>query len=132
MRIGRVTMISLAAVLALGAILSTAGCAPKPPSTPPGITGIVTSLTPGDERPANILVEAPAAATGSNANKAQVTVEPSTLFFDAQGKQAKGSAIAVGTNVNVWFVGAVAESFPVQATAAAIQILGQNAAPPKD
>jgi hypothetical protein len=106
------------------AAVTLVACAAAPPSEPAGINGTVTSLVPGDERPGSILVEAPA-ASGSAGNKAQVTITPQTQFFDAKGGLGKAAYIKVGTKVAVWFEGAVAESYPVQGTAKAVQILGQ-------
>ena len=103
--------------------LLLAACAATLPSEPPGITGTVTSLVPGDERPDSILVEGQAQPSGAVSDKARVTIEPSTLFFDASGKPGKASTIAVGTKVKVWFTGAVAESYPVQGGAKDVQIL---------
>ena len=112
-------------VLLACAALALAACAATPPSEPAGITGNVTSLVPGDERPDSILVEAPAAASGSAGNKAQVTITPQTQFFDVRGGLGKAASIAVGTKVSVWFEGPVAESYPVQGTAKAVQIHGK-------
>ena len=47
------------------------------------------------------------------------------MFFDSSGSPTKPSGVGVGTNVRVWFSGAVAESYPVQGTAQAVQILGK-------
>jgi len=113
-------------LLALTLIASTStllACAPTPPSTNPGITGTVSSMVPGDERPASFLVEGGQQPTGAVSDKAQVTVNPSTMFFDSAGKSTKASGISVGTSVRVWFDGAVAESYPVQGSAQAVQIL---------
>jgi len=116
--------VALTLLLAAAAV-ALVSCAATPPSEPAGITGTVTSLVPGDERPDSILVEAPAAPTSSSANKAQVTITPQTLFFGADRKPAKASGIVVGTKVAVWFEGPVAESYPVQGRAKAVQILGK-------
>jgi hypothetical protein len=61
---------------------------------------------------------------GAAPNKAQVTIEPATLFFDAAGKPGKASTIAVGTKVKVWFSGEVSESYPLQGRAQDVQVLG--------
>ncbi len=124
MLIRRTAIALLAAIIALSALAVLSGCAPVLPGTPPGITGSVTSFVPGDERPASMLVEGPAQPSGAVSDKAQVTIEPATMFFDAQGKPTKASSIVVGTRVRVWFNGAVAESYPVQGSASAVQILG--------
>jgi hypothetical protein len=123
----RARHIAIALLIAAAAVsaVALAGCAPVVPATPPGITGTVTSLVPGDERPASMLVEGPAQPAGAVSDKAQVTIEPATMFFDAAGKSTKASTIGVGTKVSVWFTGAVAESYPVQGSASAVQILGR-------
>ena len=123
---GRVRQLADAVVLLLVLVVSAcmlAACSPTLPAEPPGITGTVKNLVPGDERPDSMLVEGAAQPAGAVSDKAQVTIEPATLFFDAQGKPGKGSTIAVGTKVKVWFTGAVAESYPVQGGAKAVQVL---------
>jgi len=102
-----------------------AGCAQKLPDAVPGITGAVTSLEPGDGRPASILVEGGQQPVGAISDKAQVRIAPGTVCFDKDGEPTEGGNILVGTNVNVWFDGAVAESYPVQGTAMAVQILDE-------
>jgi beta-N-acetylhexosaminidase len=113
--------------VALGVALS--GCAPTLPSDPPGITGSVASVVAGDGRPASMLVEGSRSQpSGAISDKAQVTIPPSTMFFAADGKAASLDSvahIAAGTKVRVWFQGAVAESYPVQGSAKAVQILGK-------
>jgi hypothetical protein len=50
------------------------------------------------------------------------------MFFGADGNAASLDSIArlaKGTRVRVWFEGAVAESYPVQGSAKAVQILGK-------
>ena len=120
-------LLALAACVATVA-LATAGCAASLPSDPPGITGTVTSLVPGDGRPASISVEGSAQPSGAVSDKAMVTIPPATMFFDAGGEAASLPAIAgiaKGTKVRVWFEGAIAESYPVQGSAKAVQILGK-------
>jgi len=131
MRVGSLLPARFAPLLAialLGAVLATSsGCAPTLPSGSPGITGTVTSIVPGDGRPASFLVEgAQPQPQGAVSDRAQVSIPPATEFFDAQGGPAtlaQVGAIAKGTRVRVWFEGAVAESYPVQGSAKAVQIL---------
>ena len=122
----RVAVILLVGGLLLSASAALSGCAPSPPSEPAGIHGTVTSLVPGDARPASILVVGPKAQpSGAIADQARVTIAPQTLFFDAAGKPGDPADIRVGTKVVVWFQGAVAETYPVQGTARAVQIGGK-------
>jgi len=117
-----IVVMVLALALTLGA---AAGCAQKLPGTAPGITGTVASLQPGDGRPASMLVEGGQQPPGAVSDKAQVTIAPGTTFFDQNGQPTDGGGISVGTQVSVWFEGAVAESYPVQGTALSVQILGK-------
>ena len=119
----------LTLVLVLACALALSACTPSLPSDPPGITGTVTSVVAGDGRPASMLVEGPSPQpAGALADKAQVAIPPNTMFFDATGKAASLDAIAhigAGTKVRVWFEGAVAESYPIQGSAKAVQLLGK-------
>lgn len=112
----------LTAVLAIVAALVLTACAPAPPSEAPGIVGVVTSLVPGAERPGSILVEG-AAQSGAVADKAQVSIGEATQVFAPDGTPAAASTIVSGATVKVWFTGSVAESYPVQGSAKAIQLI---------
>ena len=120
---GRTVRTLLLVVVAAVAVATTIGCAPTLPAETPGITGTVTSLVPGDGRPASILVEGTSQPTGAVSDKAQVTIAPSTQVFGPDGAEAAASTIVQGASVKVWFEGAVAESYPVQGSAKAIQVL---------
>jgi hypothetical protein len=97
------------------------------PSEPAGIIGTVTLVVPGDGRPASMLVETTGTPdAGGVADKASVTIAPTTTFFDAGGKAATLvdiARISKGTKLRVWFDGAVAESYPVQGTAKSVQLV---------
>jgi hypothetical protein len=67
-------------------------------------------------------------AAGTISDKAQVNIPPATMFFGPDGKAATLDSIthiARGTHLRVWFDGAVAESYPVQGSAKAVQILSK-------
>ena len=119
----RTARILLMVAFAVVAVAAVVGCSPTLPAEPPGITGTVTSVVPGDDRPASILVEGPAQPASSAADKAQITIAPSTQVFGPDGSKAAASTIVQGGSVRVWFEGAVAESYPVQGTAKAVQVL---------
>ena len=122
-RVAAICVLAVAVVLALGA------CAGKVPTDPAAMTGTVTGLVAGDGRPASISVEASGTqGQGLAIDKAVVNIPPNTQFFGPDGSAASldsVAAIKVGTTVRVWLTGAVAESYPVQATARAVQIVGQ-------
>jgi hypothetical protein len=125
----RTAYVPLLVAIALVGALALAACAPTVPSEPPGITGTVSSVVSGDGRPASFLVESTGTPpAGAISDKAQVNIPPSTMFFGQGGKAASLDSIAhiaKGTKVRVWFQGAVAESYPVQGSAKAVQILGK-------
>lgn len=121
---GRTARTLLLMTVAAALVASAIGCAATPPADAPGvITGTVTSLVPGDDRPASILVEEPAPPADGVSDKAQVTIAPSTQVFGPDGAEAAASTIVKGARVKVWFEGPVAESYPVQGTAKAVQVL---------
>lgn len=113
--------------------LALAGCAfgaPDAPATEPDIRGVVTDVSNAGEAVSMRVVWADDAAIGAQAgyDAAQVTANADTEVFSraADGSTAAAGAadITVGTVVEAWFEGAVAESYPVQATAGAIVIIG--------
>lgn len=110
-------------VVALSVAVLAVACTPALPPETPGIIGTVTSLVAGDERPASILVEGGKQPAGALADKASVTISPSTQLFAADGSKTNASGIVKGATVKVWFEGPVAESYPVQGSAKVVQIV---------
>jgi hypothetical protein len=131
----RHTIGALAALAALVALVAAVvgGCggataaqpaSPSPSAPPPGpadITGVVDTLTPGSAAAA-LLVVADGSAEGEY-DRAWVSVGPGAQVWMAAGQRGAVSDIGQGARVAVWFEGAVRESYPVQATAGAVQIL---------
>jgi hypothetical protein len=86
------------------------------PSQPPYLHGAITAM---DD--AGIRVEAdPGAASGSD--KAMLRLTPGTRILWRTGEVADRGDLRLGTVVSAWVTGPVAESYPVQATAATIVI----------
>ena len=56
-------------------------------------------------------------------DRASVSVTSDTVLVDADGAEASFADLAQGSEVEVWFAGPVAESYPVQATASHVRIL---------
>jgi inhibitor of cysteine peptidase len=117
-------------VMAMVALVLVAGCAAQEPAGPAGIEGVITSVSEsGSGSTIVVLVESPegdeaAAKNSTVADKASVTIDDSTKVFGEDGARADASALlARGARVRVWFAGAVAESYPVQGTAAAVRVL---------
>jgi hypothetical protein len=119
-------------IIALSALgLALAGCAPGVPSTEPDIRGVVTGVSgAGGETVSMRVVWTDDAAECAQAayDAAQVTANADTGWFsraaDGSTAAAEASEVAVGTVVEAWFEGPVAESYPVQATAKTIVIVG--------
>ena len=111
--------------IALTATLGVAGCGPSLPTEPAGIEGLAASV----DRSAGggqltVLVEVPKGvdATGFVSDKASVRVLPETLVFAPDGSEGDVDLIEPGVGIRVWFEGPVAESYPVQGTASAVQV----------
>lgn len=111
--------------LAAAVILGVAACTPSVPDEDPSIRGTVTVRTPSSDG-GQLLVEA---GSGSRFeyDKASVRITKDTPILRSAGagsyKKATFDDLTEGTTVDVWFTGAVAESYPVQATAAVVLIL---------
>ncbi len=118
----------LSAILFLG--LSAAGCHTAATPTPPAIRGTVTSVLAlrGDDRVAVIVIEEnPNEKSGSG--KDAVTIDQQTEVFKATATRlvvTDWSEITNGTRLEAWYRGAVAESYPRQATAQRLVILEQQ------
>lgn len=117
-----VALVAVMAVITLSAALAACGDAqPATPSGDPDITGIVTGADPGagSGAVAVFLVEQ---GTGDY-DKASVTVTGDTAWYRRAGGSTLASGVPdasglAGRRVEVRFAGAVAESYPVQGTAA--------------
>lgn len=83
----------------------------------PSITGVITNLEGG-----RILVEENPQET-SGSEKAAVRTTGQTQIISASGRKVSNADLRTGDRVRVWFLGPVMESYPVQATAARIEIL---------
>jgi hypothetical protein len=115
--------------LLLYLFLALIGCAPDEttPASPPAIRGSITqrSAGTGGELLGSILVEGQI-EEGTSFDKASVAVTSGTRIFEQVGQNRQPTtfaALQVGRQVEAWFDGPVAESYPVQATASDIVIL---------
>jgi beta-N-acetylhexosaminidase len=113
--------------------LTLASCADRAPARAPDIIGQITRATTSvvdGSRRITILIEAvPNDLSGSA--KALVTVDRSTRIFRANANtSARVEDLLPGATVSVWFVGPVAESYPVQARAGTLLVMTNAAAQP--
>jgi hypothetical protein len=123
------------AVLALVASLAAAGCSGAPgepdrpglsPSVPeesPSIIGDVKQVEQGAGGPRILVEQVPTRSAGEPIAWITLTARTHVLVrADGQTTTASAGEVAVGTRVQVWFTGPVAESFPVQAMAGTVLI----------
>jgi len=111
--------------LALFMLVGACALAPKPPAEDASIRGIITSVTPGADGVVSVLIESAGPAV-FDYDKASVRVDRDTRVLretdvDAYAR-VSADDLVTGMTVDAWFTGAVAESYPVQATAATIVI----------
>ena len=113
--------------LVVAIVLLLVGCVAGAdlPDADPSIRGAITSLTPTADG-AVLMVEAGATVTYEY-DKASVTVTDDTHLYaqDSDGRLTRivVADLAAGQTVDVWFSGAVAESYPVQAHAGTLVVL---------
>lgn len=126
---------ALTAVLLAVALLGTTGCgvlrlfrggrgvAPvEVPAEAAGITGVIKSINHAEQQSVwgTMLVEGGEQPEGAVSDKAMVTITEKTSVALAD-RWIPPEDLSVGMTVRVWFGGAVAESYPVQGSAAFIQ-----------
>jgi len=122
-------------MLALMACLAAAGCSGAPgdpdgpglsasvPDESASIIGDIKQVEAGSGRVRMLVEQIPTRSAGEPV--AWVTVTGRTRVLaraDGRTTGAASSELTVGTRVQVWFTGPVAESFPVQATAGTVLI----------
>jgi hypothetical protein len=83
------------------------------PSEAPSIAGVITEI----DRSRRVRVE-----DSESGKKAVVRITDETRILDRNREARSDAALSVGQAVRVWFVGPVAESYPVQATAGVLVI----------
>lgn len=128
---------ALAAAVALAAVLALSGCAAplKVPDATPDMQGahVVAKDGTGADRTLRMEVDVDSAKqagipdAGAGYSVASVRVNAKTVILrttvDGGLEKATVDDVIAAQFTNVWFTGAVAESYPVQATAGTILIL---------
>lgn len=111
--------------LAAGLMLTAAACSPSIPDDDPGIRGRITTITPAADG-GSILVETRQGEPLFDYDKASVRITDDTdILRLTDGGAYEEAAFEDFTEqqlVDVWFTGAVAESYPVQGTAKTVLI----------
>lgn len=121
-------------VAAVVATLVVAGCVARTPSRVPDMQGahVAAHSGSGTERTLRLEVDVDAAKqagiadAGEGYDVASVRVDGKTVLLRKVGdgvEKATVDEVISARFLNVWFTGAVAESYPVQATAATVLIV---------
>lgn len=101
-------------------------CTVGPPSGEPSIRGMVSELAMADgEEPGAAMLITGSAANGFEYDIAQVRAVSTTRVYDSADRLIDVGDLENGMLVEVWLDGPVAESYPVQATAGAMRVLGR-------
>lgn len=112
----------------VAAAIALAGCgvevdsrsvSPEVPARAPDIAGIVTHVSPASTgRDGSLRIEEYPAEPNKGA-KAVVRIKASTRFLVGHGRDLRAADVQAdltGARAKAWFIGPVAESWPVQAT----------------
>jgi len=87
------------------------------------IRGKITALHADGSGTGAVLIEGPKAPDASH-DKASVRITPRTCIRNSAGEKVTFASLRVGQRVEATFIGPVAESYPVQAVAGEVRILG--------
>ncbi len=117
-------------LILIGLLLILVSCgtpAETAPTTSPAIRGGINARSAGaaGDVVGSILVEGQI-EPDTSFDKASVTITSQTRIFEQVGQDRRPAtfeALQMGQTVEAWFIGPVAESYPVQATASDIVIL---------
>ncbi|MBS3956452.1 MAG: DUF3221 domain-containing protein [Clostridiales bacterium] len=118
-------MLALATAAMLSVMVGAGGCAvPSPPDGAPQLRGVIVSAEPGSDGGTVRVVWDESVGEMMDLDSCDVRVGPETEVFDAAGVLADFSVLTERVVVDVWISGPIAESYPPQATADAIEIVG--------
>ncbi len=115
-------------VAVAGALIAAlAACSPTvgPPAEEPALRGVITMLTPGEGGGVVRVVWHEDTGERRELDACDVTVGVETEVFDEGGALIGLADLAERDIVDVWISGPIAESYPPQATADAIQLMGR-------
>lgn len=115
-------------LIAVCALILTGCSGPKLPTRPAELVGVITESTEGSGGVRILVVKAPGQTETSSLDAGYMAITPEAALFDAEGKPLEAGALKVRDTVRLWTTGAVAESYPVQGTAEAVQVTGQFSA----
>lgn len=111
--------------LCLIAFAST-GCAAEESLGSPDIRGVISAITIDDEGDGGTILVVGELEADTEYDQAYISVGDDVEIVGPDGKRAAFDEFSPRTEVEVWFIGPVAESYPVQATAERVEILGYD------
>jgi uncharacterized protein YceK len=129
------SLVALVVVLAAGVLVAGCGAIQsRVPTAEPSIRGVVTSVAPGamDTSIRVVWTDDPAVGEKASLDAAQVEITDATDVLRKTGdtlSPVSPQDFETGDVVEAWFAGAVAESYPVQATAATVLVVGHFSGP---
>lgn len=120
-KVASVLLFCIALLLAAGAVAACGDDQPAAPAGDPSITGVATAVSPVDEATPGVGSFRIDKGSGDY-DKASISVTDDTAWYSRDGDgfvaiDRPGVTELEGKTVEVQFTGAVAESYPVQATA---------------
>jgi len=124
--------VALVTTMLLAALLTACanGATPPVPTSEPDIRGVITSIEPSAGEATSIRVvwaDAPGIGTKAAFDAAQVAIVDETDVrkrASDEDEPISAADLKLGDIVEAWFTGPVAESYPVQVTAATIVVTG--------
>ena len=100
------------------------------PSDPPSIRGTITNATAatsGDRLGSILVEEVPSDQSGSNKSSVRVTRDTRILVRESGGlRRGTFADLRTGQIAEAWFTGPVMESYPTQATASVVVVVGSG------
>lgn len=100
------------------------------PSDPPSIRGTITNstaATSGDRLGSILVEEVPSDQSGSDKSSVRVTRETRILVRESGGfRRGTFADLRTGVLAEAWFTGPVMESYPTQATASVVVVMGSG------
>lgn len=115
----------IATALTVLALTLVTGCSGAVPDGPPSIRGTITSVSFSQAGVGSILVEGPV-ADGTTLDKAALSINGDTSIIDASNSPLDAGDLETGMRVEAWITGPVRESYPVQADADTVRVIGSR------
>lgn len=122
-------LVALAFTALLAVVLTACSAAGgEPPDSAPALRGVIVSISPAEEGGFISVVWHDSAGALAELDSCGVTIRRETRLYDESGAPGTFADLAIRDIVEVWISGPIAESYPPQATADAVQVIGEFSA----